>query len=51
MIAAGGAGFCYVPRVAELSFQGEDGAPSFRYPLQECQGSCDDNSECDVRSY
>ena len=33
-----------------LEVAGEDGSPSSAYPLQKCQGDCDDDSDCESTS-
>lgn len=41
------ADYCYIPPAGELVLVGNDDEPSSAYPLQECQGDCDSDSDCD----
>ena len=43
-----GEDYCVRAQPKELHLMGNNGNPSSNYPLQECQGDCDDDSECDT---
>ena len=46
LIGSGGDDFCI--RLSDLEFVGNNGNPPEAFPLQKCQGDCDNNGECAV---
>ena len=44
LIGSGGDDFCI--RLSDLEFVGNNGNPPEAFPLQKCQGDCDNDEEC-----
>ena len=43
-----GKDYCYVPPSGTLVLMGDEDEPASAFPLGECEGDCDDDSDCRV---
>ena len=43
--------YCVQPATNQLVLMGNNGSPSTAFPLGQCEGDCDSDSDCEVRTY
>ena len=47
----GSTDYCVQPTTNQLVLMGDNGSPSTAFPLGQCQGDCDSDSDCEVRIF